>query len=111
MPDSAARTRSWCRRARCRTTPRRRARPASYPWPRRNGRSGATLGVDTGCLAAEGVAVQDATDVGGVPLLGGAVLLGGEELLAHRPALVQREVVAHEAEHLARDVQRLVRGE
>ena len=64
-----------------------------------------------GVLAAEAVAVEDAADVGRVPLLRRAVLLGGEELLAHRPALVEREVVADEAEHLAGDVQRLVGGE
>ena len=42
---------------------------------------------------------------------GVAFLVGGEELLAHLPRLVDAEVVADHAEHLAGDVQRLVGGE
>src|SRR3954465_1970789 len=73
--------------------------------------SAAALRVDTGRLATECVAVEDPADVGRVPLLRRAVLLGGEDLLAHLPTLVQREVVADEAQPLPRHVQRLVGGE
>jgi len=53
------------------------------------------LGVDSGVLTLEHVAVDDATDVGRVPLLGVAFLVGRKELLADlaKPSSLEPELL------------------